>query len=96
MELGRGYEIDKDNVTHRIIDQEAVILNLDNGYYYSLNEVGTIIWESINRKMSLSEILCFLEEKYHLPKENLKKDLLELVKDLEKEKLIIEIKKASN
>lgn len=37
------YRIDKDNVTHRILDGEAVILNLDSGDYYSLNEVGTKI-----------------------------------------------------
>ena len=88
MDLTQRYIIDKDKVTYRIIDAEAVILNLDNGYYYSLNEVGTRIWESIIKQKSLPEILNLLKEKYQLPKKQLKSDLLALVKDLEKEELI--------
>lgn len=88
MELTQRYAIDKDKASYRIIDGEAVILNLDNGYYYSLNEAGTGIWESINSKKSLSEILNFLKKKYRLPEKQLKADLMELVKDLKKEELI--------
>ena len=90
MELTQRYIIDKDKASYRIIDGEAVILNLDNGYYYSLNEAGTRIWESINNQKSLSEILNFLKEEYRLPEKQLKVDLIELVKELEKEELIKE------
>ncbi|MBL7198365.1 MAG: PqqD family protein [Candidatus Omnitrophica bacterium] len=88
MDLTVKYTIDKDKIGHRIIDGEAVILNLDNGNYYSLNEVGTKIWEAINRQKSLGKILSLLEEKYQLPEKRLKSDLIGLVKDLEREKLI--------
>lgn len=36
MNLTPHYRIDKDKVTYRVIGGEAAILNLDNGYYYSL------------------------------------------------------------
>ena len=88
MNPSRRYTIDKDKVTYRIIDGEAVILNLDNGYYYSLNEVGTRIWESIDKQKSLSEILSLLKEECQASEKQLKNDLMELVKDLEKEKLV--------
>ena len=88
MDLTQTHRIDKDNVTHRIIDGEAVILNLDNGDYYSLNEVGTKIWEAINKQKILSEILNFLKEECQLPERQLKNDLMELLKNLEKEELI--------
>ncbi|MBL7198360.1 MAG: PqqD family protein [Candidatus Omnitrophica bacterium] len=88
MDLTQKFSIDKDNVTYRIIDGEAVILNLDDGNYYSLNEVGTKIWEAINRQKSLGKILSLLEEKYQLPEKRLKSDLMRLVKDLKKEELI--------
>lgn len=88
MDLTQKYTVDKDKVSYRIIEGEAVILNLDNGYYYSLNETGTRIWEAINKQNSLSQIFDSLKEKYQLPEKQLKNDLLGLVKDLEKEELI--------
>ena len=88
MDLTVNYTIDKDKATYRVIDGEAVILNLDNGYYYSLNEVGTRIWEAIDKKKSLNKILDSFKEEYQVPAEQLKNDLLGLIKDLEKEKLI--------
>ncbi len=91
MNLTKKYTIDKDKATFRVVNGEAVILNLDNGYYYSLNKVGTRIWEAIDKQRSLNEILNSLKEKYPLPERQLKNDLLELVKDLEKEKMIEKI-----
>lgn len=88
MDLKQRYKIDKDKVTFRIIDNEAVILNLDNGYYYSLNEAGTRIWVYLNKQKALSEILTLLKEEYLATKEQLKNDLMEVIKDLEKEELI--------
>ena len=88
MDLTVNYTIDKNNITYRVIDGEAVILNLDKGYYYSLNEVGTRIWEAIDKKKSLNEMLDSLKEEYQVPAEQLKSDLLGLIKDLEKEELL--------
>ena len=88
MDLTQNYTIDKDKITYRIIDGEAVILNLDNGYYYSLNEVGTRIWESLNKQKALAKILDSLKEEYRLPEKQLESDILGLVKDLQKEELI--------
>ncbi|MBL7130820.1 MAG: PqqD family protein [Candidatus Omnitrophica bacterium] len=90
MNLSPRYKINKDKITYRIIDNEAVILNLGNGYYYSLNEVGTEIWEAINKQKSLDEVLSLLKEEYQLPEKQLRRDLTKLVKDLEKEELIKE------
>jgi len=88
MDLTQRYAINKDKLSYRIIDDEAVVLDLDNGHYFSLNKVGTKIWEAINKQKSLKEILKLLKEEYQLPEKRLKSDLLTLVKDLERAKLI--------
>ncbi|MDP2939179.1 MAG: PqqD family protein [Candidatus Omnitrophota bacterium] len=88
MNLTHRYQINKDSITYRIIDGEAVILNLDNGYYYSLNKTGTKIWNKINDGNNLNEILFSLKTEFQIPENKLKNDLLGLVKDLEKEKLV--------
>ena len=92
MDLTQRYTIDKDEITYRIIDGEAVILNTDNGYYYSLNEVGTQIWDDINKGKSVGEIISFLKREYRVPEKQLKNDILDLMEDLKKEKIIDVIK----
>ena len=74
MDLNQGYTIDNDKITYRIIDGEAVILNVDNGYYYSLNEVGTRVWENINKGKSLEEIISLLKKEYQVPEKQLRSD----------------------
>ena len=86
------WKIDKDKITYRIIDGEAVILNLDNGYYYSLNSVGTDIWKMIDEGKEHEAILGRLgQDYYQVEKKDLKKDMIALLDDLKKEKLIEEI-----
>ena len=85
------WKIDKDKITYRIIDGEAVMLNLDSGYYYSLNSVGTDIWKMIDGGKESESILSCLEQDYcQVEKRDLKKDVTALLDDLKKEKLIEE------
>lgn len=37
-------------ITWERLDGECVLLNLDNGSYFSLNEVGAAIWGETGRK----------------------------------------------
>lgn len=88
MNFDQTYKIDKDKVSWRIIDGEAVILNLDNGLYYDLNKTGTAIWQAIAEKKSLEQILEVLKKEYSAGDKRLENDLKSIVADLEKEKLI--------
>ena len=83
-----NYSIDKDKVVHRLIGDEAVLLNLDNGSYYNINEVGTQIWEQMSEGKSICEIVLFIAEEYSLSEERAEKDLLLFLKVLEKNALI--------
>ena len=83
-----NYSIDKDKVVHRLIGDEAVLLNLDNGSYYNINEVGTQIWEQMSEGKSICEIVHFIAEEYALSEERAEKDLLLFLKVLEKNALI--------
>lgn len=84
------YVINKREVVYRIISGEAVMLKIDNSYYYSLNEVGTKIWKWIGERRNTDEILGLLKKEYqNITEKQLKNDLFEFVKTLEKEKLII-------
>ncbi len=88
MPAAQKYTVDKDTVVHRIIDGEAVILNLEDGFYYSLNRTATLIWEAVNKDRSFGEILDFFKKEYRISEGQLKKDILELFKDLSAKGLI--------
>lgn len=83
------YKVNKDKVASRIINEEAVLLNLDNGFYYSLNKTGSEIWQYLQEGRSVEEILRILEKKYATAAGLLKKDILVLINDMLKEKLIV-------
>jgi len=89
MDLAKRYRIDKDKIMYRVIDGEVVILNLNTGDSYSLNEVGTRIWQAIiEENKYLSGILSCLKKEYDISEKQLEKDILKLVSELEENELI--------
>jgi hypothetical protein len=54
---------------------EAVILNLKTGKYYSLNPVGTRIWELIENPQTIQSLVDAIEDEYQVERERLEKDV---------------------
>jgi hypothetical protein len=50
-------KIHQPKVSHQCIDGEVVIINLENGSYYSLLELGARLWELIAAGWSRAELL---------------------------------------
>lgn len=70
------------------LSQEAVILNLESGIYYGLNEVGAYIWRLISEPMVVGEIQEAILKKYDVSAELCEPDLLALLEDLAAHDLI--------
>jgi Coenzyme PQQ synthesis protein D (PqqD) len=68
--------------------EEAVILNLDSGIYYGLNEVGARIWELVQQPRSFGELHSILLEEYDVPTEACKQDLTKILLDLKNASLV--------
>jgi hypothetical protein len=71
------------------LDDEAVILSLKKGVYYSLNPCGNRIWSLIQKPVKVGKIRDTLLEEYDIDKETCEEDLLSLLSDLNHEGLII-------
>jgi len=84
------------NVVSEIIDGEAVIINLETGIYYSMNQIGAEIWRLFENKMSVPNILQTLLARYQEKRSVVEKELNELLSDLEHEGLILSHSEASN
>jgi hypothetical protein len=79
-------------VTSTVLEDEAVLLNLANGVYYSLNPVGTAIWGQLTGSQSLEEILENVRQQFEVTEETARRDLVALVSRLRDEGLIAERK----
>src|SRR5512136_1296251 len=71
------------------LDDEAVILSLKKGVYYSLNPCGNRIWSLIQKPIKVKTIRDNLLEEYDIDKETCEKDLLSLLSDLKNEGLVV-------
>jgi hypothetical protein len=57
-------EVNEPAVVNEVIDGEAVILNLENGRYYSLRGVGEEIWSAIGARRPYAAIVADLRARY--------------------------------
>jgi hypothetical protein len=70
------------------LNEESVILNLSDGTYYGLDEIGTRIWGLIQEPRGVSEIINLLLEEYNVERDRCEHDVLALLCDLGSKGLI--------
>lgn len=74
--------IKPDCVLVRILDGEAVLLNLDNEIYFGLDEVGTRMWMLLTGSDSIQAAYDGLLAEYEVDPATLRADLIELIQQL--------------
>jgi len=77
-----------EEVIAKVMDGEAVIINLANGMYYSMDAVGGVIWMLIEARYSLGEIIDALVTMYDVPRERIQADVRRLGEELVRERII--------
>jgi PqqD family protein of HPr-rel-A system len=75
-------------VMARQVGDETVILDLASGTYFGLDAMGTRIWQLIGQGQTLAEICTVLLTEYDVSAEELERDLLRLVQELDAQGLI--------
>jgi hypothetical protein len=78
-----------EDVVFRELDGEAVILNLDSGTYFGLDEVGTRFWQLIEQDDRVEAALATLESEYEVAAEVLRSDVSRLVSALVEKGLLV-------
>jgi len=69
------------DVVYRSLGGEAILLNLETGIYFGLNESGTRIWE-LAEQHDLRTVCARLAAEFDAPLEVIERDVLELVSAL--------------
>ena len=82
------YTVDPARVVSEIIDGEAIIINLANGYYYSLDATAAEIWAGLLAGRSASEIASALQRRYDCSGADPGAAVLSFIADLQADDLI--------
>ena len=76
------------DVIYRVVDGEAILLNLDSGYYYSLDPLGSEIWSMCDGVHTLDAIVDRICAGFEVSRARAKGDLRNLLDDLTREGLL--------
>ncbi len=76
------------DVVHQTMPPDTILLNLENGYYYSTNPVGAEVWSLCDGSLTVADIARQVSGTFNAPIEQVETDVLELLEDMAKEGLI--------
>jgi hypothetical protein len=90
------YAINSPPVVHESFVDEAVIVNLNSGAYYSLDKSGLAIWNLIAAGASIGEIVDRISGRYTAARADILAAVVELISSLRREDLIQPAAEASH
>lgn len=70
------------DVVSRVLDGQAVLLDLESSKYLGLNDVATRVWELLGEGQALGAIRAALLQEFEVPPEVLTRDLEHLVAEM--------------
>ena len=81
----------KEDVAVKVLDGEAIMIDLAQGTYYSLDEVGTLVWELIEREHTLGHIVEVITQRFKVPSEAAEIDVQRLVEEMLEEGIVVRV-----
>ena len=89
MNLGSIWTVSDEVVARKVAD-ETVLLHLNSGTYFSLDQIGGRVWEILDQTndMTLKQVCDIIFNEYDVKREVLERDIVLLVTELEAGNLI--------
>jgi len=80
----------RDAVITQQVEGQTILLRVDDGGYYAIDEVGAAIWERCDGNCPVGEIVIQLTAEFDAPEATIRADVLEFVQDLRRERLLVD------
>ena len=77
-------------VSAKILDGEAIIINVSNGMYYSMEGTGAFLWSELECGPTVSDLATSITSRFDVPEEQAVQDVRHLLESLLEEHLIEE------
>ncbi len=79
----------EDLLSSNLSDEELVMMDIDRGYYYGLENVAKAIWDVLGQPQSILSICNKIVEEYDADPQMVKEDTIKFVGEMLDEKLIV-------
>lgn len=76
------------NLVASEIDGEMVILNIESGHFFQLNQIGSRIWEALETPTTLGDLYRAMEDRFDVDQQTCRRDIAEFVDLLSKNDLV--------
>lgn len=70
------------------VEDELIMMNLDQGYYYGLQGVGKRIWDQLEPPLSVRALCAKLQAGYAAQRDTIEREVLAFLADLHAQELI--------
>jgi hypothetical protein len=87
------FRINAPDVADQTIDNETIIINFQNGAYYSTADTGSVIWEQIASGASVDQIVSLFTRHGADQHTTIEQAVRDFVADLERESLIVALER---
>jgi len=78
----------KEGNVSAVVDGEVAIMSVEQGSYFTLNDVGGRIWILLEQPRSLNDVCQMLLEEFEVTESECRIDVLELAQNLEARNLV--------
>lgn len=89
LNLHHCFRPQEEEVASKVIDGEAIIINLANGVYYSMDKVGALVWDRLQLGYTLDDVITDVTGAYDVQREQAESNLRDLVEELVQENLVV-------
>lgn len=83
------FMVNEAEVAAKVMDGEAILIDLSSGKYYSMDLVGGFVWSLLSSQHSVEETIAAVTAHYEVAEEQAATDVKKLLDELQKEKLIV-------
>ena len=78
LSLSSILKANEQEVAAKVMDGEAILINLGTGAYYSAPSTGGFIWSLVEQRHSIGSIVAHVTARYAVPRERAETDVLGL------------------
>ena len=83
------FRINAPRVVHDTIAGETIMIDSDNGAYFSADGVGAVIWDQIAQNLSVDDIVHALTQRYAGDHSVIETEVERFLNELQRESLIV-------
>ncbi len=91
MDFEQIFQINTPTVICEIFDDEVVVINMDSGTYYSLEQSSTTLWQWLQQGATLSELIAKTAAMYLMTADEITPALQQFVTEMAEEQLIVAV-----